>query len=413
MTGSAVQRKGSVAVDFMTDCDRQPRRPLDVWAADIRRGLQSLRGDQDWNHARVTSASAFMNLAALVVASSGDLPAAERLCRTQLTWLAQLASRSGEVSVLANALQPWINLGRLRVLAGDAEEALPYFRLAECLRDQEPVMLGPCHIEAGMWPVLVAAEPDLPDVLWNVFALDRLKAHLRSGDLARTLSVAAALRNVAPSAAHRYIAEAEIIALIRSGRAEDALQKATQAVHVTASDEIAFLLHQIAAAIVLGRREHARRRAVGLTVFFTQPGLRRAEPANHLRRLKQLALLLEELEEPHYALAVYTQGMKECRRQVDEPLQLDFIDGALRVVPDHHSASQWRGTLKNLLARSLYAEVRRKTGAAAALGHPAIRDLIHAVEAAAAAGGRPRHAPGDDDPPVPSGGTGKPGADRR
>lgn len=365
----------------MTDCDRLLRAPLDKWANDLRCNLESISGEK-WNRTRVGSASAYMNLAALVVANSGDLVAAERLCYAQLNWLTRLASESGDVTVLGNAMQPWINLGRLRVLVGNAEDALSHFRLVENLRDEQTAQLGPCCIRPGMWQLLVAAEPDLPNVLWNVFVLEQLKAYLRSGNPGRTLSAATALRDVAPPRTHRYIVEAEIIAFLRSGHADDALQKVAQARPETTSDEIAFLLHQIAAVTVLGRYGQARRLAVGLAAFVTQSDAGSGEPANFLRQLKQLGLLLERLEESRYALAVYLQGTSKCHEQLDEPLYLDFIEGALRLAPEHPCARDWRSARDSLLTGSLYAEVRRR-GAVPALDQPSIRGLIVSVQAAA------------------------------
>ncbi|MGW4874026.1 hypothetical protein [Streptomyces chartreusis] len=386
MNGSALQSDGSVVADFMTGCDRQLRPPLDVWAMDLRRKLQSL-GGEGWDPDRVRSASTCMNLAALVVAHAGHLGAAERLCHAQLVWLAQLAAESGEASVLGNAVQPWVNLGRLRALGGSIEESLPHFRLAECLRDQQPVHLGPCHIPAEMWQPLVEAEPDLPDVLWNVFVLDQLKACLRSGDPACALTAAAALRDAAPTQTHRFITEGEVIALLRSGRAEGAFLKAAQAEPTTTSDEVAFLLHRIAASTVLGRRDEARRLAVGLTAFVTQLDVLPAEPATFLRQAKQLALLLQQIAEPRYAWAVHLHGMRTCRVQMDEPLHLEFLDGALQLAPDHPSAGRWKSERDRLLASSLYAEVRRRRGASDGLTHPSVRDLIVTVETAALSAG--------------------------
>ncbi|MET9450320.1 hypothetical protein [Streptomyces cinerochromogenes] len=381
MNKSTVRRNDSVSTDFMIDCDRLLRAPLDTWANDIRCNLESI-SRQEWNKNHTRSASAYMNLAALVVANSGDLVAAEGLCYTQLDWLARLASQSGDASVLGNAVQPWINLGRLRVLAGNTENAFFHFRLVENLRAEEAAQLGPCHIRPGMWQLLAAEEPDLPDVLWNVFVLEQLKAYLRSGNPERTLSAAASLRKVAPSRTDRFILEAEIIAFLRSGQAEDALQKATQARPETTSDEIAFLLHQIAALTALGRFGNARRIAIGLSALMAQPDAGSGEPANFLRQLKQLGFLLERLEEPRYALAVYLQGTSRCREHLDEPLHLNFLEGALRLAPEHPSAHDWLSVRDSVLACSLYAEVRRRS-TAPALTHPSIRDLIVSVQAAA------------------------------
>jgi hypothetical protein len=109
-----------------------------------------------------------------------------------------------------------------------------------------------------------------------------------------------------------------------------------------------------------------------------------ATPPTFLRQLKQLGLLLETLGAERYALAVYARGLDMCDGYEDEPLHLAFIEGALRLAPGHRASAGWRSARDRLLGRSLYFEVRRRYGMAAEPDHVSIRDLVAAVESAAA-----------------------------
>ncbi|GAA3445575.1 hypothetical protein [Planomonospora venezuelensis] len=365
------------------DHDRPARRALDGWAVELRGKLSALGAEPPLSAGGRGAKAACMNLAALVVAHAGDLQTAERLCRLQLEWLARLASESGDPSVLGDALQPWINLGRLRVLRGDADGARPHFVLAEHLRDLRPVRLGPCRLPAGAWPLVVAADAGIPEVLWNVYAIDQLKAYLRAGDPEGALAFIPRLRRLTPPGTRRFVDEGEVLALLRGGRAGEALEKAAEADPATTADEMAFLLHRVAALAALGQEGSARRLAVGLTAIATRTEPRYATPPTFLRQLKRLGLLLETLGEERYALAVYVRGLDMCGGHEDEPLHLEFVEGALRLAPGHRASAEWRPVRDRLLGRSLYFEVRRRYGRAAEPGHAAIRDLVAAVESAA------------------------------
>ncbi|MET9064539.1 hypothetical protein [Streptosporangium sandarakinum] len=380
-----VARSGnSLAGDFLIDHDRPLRRALDSWAIELCGELSALSAASPLSADRRGATAACMNLAALVVAHAGDLQTAERLCRLQLEWLARLASESGDSSILGDALQPWINVGRLRVLQGDAGGARPHFLLAEHLRDFRPVQLGPCDLPASAWPLVVAADPAIPQVLWNVYAIDQLKAYLRAGDPEGAPGFVSRLRRLTPSDVHRFIDEGEILALLRGGHAEEALEKTAAADPATTADEMAFLLHRVAAMAALGQVGSARQLALGLTAIVTQTEPQFATPPTFLRQLKQLGLLLETLGAERYALAVYTRGLDMCDGYEDEPLHLEFIEGALCLAPGHRASAGWRSVRDRLLGRSLYFEVRRRYGMAAKPDHVSIRDLVAAVESAAA-----------------------------
>jgi hypothetical protein len=380
---AAIRSRNPLAADFLIDYDRPIRPALDRWAIDLRGNLNNLSAAPQLTADKREAVPAYMNLAALVVAHVGDLQTAERLSELQLSWLARLASTSGDISILVNALQPWINLGRLRALQRDAEGARPHFLLAEYLRDRRPVQLGPCYLPASAWQLVLTTGPDTPQVLWTVYALEQLKAYLRAGDPGSALAIIPNLRLATPPETHRFIDEGEILALLHSGHAEEALEKAGNARAARLSDEVAFLLHRVTAMARLEQEKHARELAIKLTAVVTRTELQYATPPTLLRQLKVLGLLLETLGEERYALAVYQQGLDICTKHEDEPLHLGFIEGALRLAPSHQASAIWRSARDYLVERSLYSEVRRTHGMNPVLDHVAIRDMVCAVESAA------------------------------
>lgn len=78
------------------------------------------------------------NRGALAMAMAGDLDESERSCRRQARVLLTLV-RAGSLPVweLPRVLQPWINIGRLRVIQGRCEEALDHFPSPESLREAQ------------------------------------------------------------------------------------------------------------------------------------------------------------------------------------------------------------------------------------------------------------------------------------
>ncbi|MEU3017599.1 hypothetical protein ABZ635_09435 [Nocardiopsis sp. NPDC007018] len=92
------------------------------------------------------------NRGALVLAMAGDLAESERSCWRQARVLLSLV-RGGVLprSETVRVLQPWINIGRLRVIRGDWEGALPHFPAPEGLADAGVFASG-AYPEHGLTP---------------------------------------------------------------------------------------------------------------------------------------------------------------------------------------------------------------------------------------------------------------------
>lgn len=116
---------GGPPLRFLSPENRLPKIP--VWtraeqcAADLRAAAPARPFD-------VETYCRSANRSALTLAFAGDAAESERSCLRQIRVVFALV-RSGEVPVreLSRVFQPWVNIGRLRVIQGRWEEALGHF----------------------------------------------------------------------------------------------------------------------------------------------------------------------------------------------------------------------------------------------------------------------------------------------
>jgi hypothetical protein len=356
-----------VSRDYLVDQERLLRPALDDWATDLARELETARsalsptGDK-----ALLDASVCMNQASFVVASAGGLEAASRMCESQLKWVAHHSKTNDNPALLNLAVQPWVNIGRLRALRGDAHGAVPHFRLAEDYRARRKADLGPCSLPAEAWLAMLEAEPLLPGVLWNVYVIESMKAYLMASDPARVLGIGAHLREVCPERTHVFISEGEVLALLRSGQVEQAVARAADERPSSFYGESAFRVHGLTGLVMLSRRQQAMGMATGLLAILTQTRPRPADAPTLMRQLRQLGVLLEALQMPRYAMAAYLRGLDTCRDHDDQPLRFRFLASMLRLDPTHRSAGEWEREHAHLADRCLYAEVRRTLAAVTA-----------------------------------------------
>ncbi|MEV4740155.1 hypothetical protein [Streptomyces sp. NPDC049555] len=373
--------------EFLRHHDRLLRPELEAWAEDLCRELEELKPASASTPGRLDAVSACMNKASFVIAATGDMAQAMRLCEFQLAWVAHRARDCSDAGILGHAVQPWINIGRLHALCGDIDRALAHFRLAECLSRRRTAVLGPCRIAAESWPAVTGAGPDLPGVLWNVYALESIKAYLTPPRCAELPAVISSLRRAVPERWHGFITEGEILGLLQQGKARQALARAGRADPSSAYDESAFRLHEVTGLILSQERTAAFDRALAAVAFLTNVEPRRPKDApTLLRQLRRLGVLMEHLEQPRYALAACLRGLDICAVHDDQPLRFAFLTTALRLAPAHPSAGAWEREHRRLTDHCWYADVRRRSPRRA-LPRAPFRALGAAVEAAATAGG--------------------------
>lgn len=126
------------------------------------------------------------NRGALAMAMAGDMEESERSCRRQARIL--LAStRSGDLPAaeLPRVLQPWINIGRLRILQGRWEEALTHFPSPRTLHEAGVFegWLGPEAGLTGDEADRILDSPEGRNFMTNTHVVETIKAYAR-GDRA-------------------------------------------------------------------------------------------------------------------------------------------------------------------------------------------------------------------------------------
>ncbi|MFE2533747.1 hypothetical protein [Streptomyces sp. NPDC059371] len=372
--------------EFLRHHERLLRPPLEKWTLRLHRELNGLNVASATEPEEFSSISSCLNKASFAVASARCFDKALQMCEYQLAWVAQRFTENSDARILGHAIQPWINIGRLHVLRGDLNEALPHFVLAEHLADLEPARLGPCFLSSDAWKTILAEGPSaLPSILWNVYTLETLKGYLRVRDFAGLRSAISRSRRIVPTKSHGFITEGEILGLLHQGDAEKAVACAVDASFASPFDEAAYGLHEVTGLIMLGRTSEALHRAKGIVTFlsYVEPQRPKDSPTI-LRQLKQVSVLMEALGESQYALATILRGLDVCNDYEDEPLQFFFLSSALRLAPGHPESPNWVREYDSLGRHSLYAEVRSVREADSDLQGPSpVLDLFRAVEAVA------------------------------
>lgn len=103
--------------------DRVPRKSLHKWANELSDRLKSL----EYENMKIDIASEIYNNSSLVYFLKGDSDGAEKICISQLRLLAEYYSRSESIDCLVLALQPLINISRLKVKNRDYENAVEMY----------------------------------------------------------------------------------------------------------------------------------------------------------------------------------------------------------------------------------------------------------------------------------------------
>jgi hypothetical protein len=385
-TASRVTDRSLISREFLRHHERLLRPDLSAWASQLHRELDKLNAKHVTKPDQFSGVSSCMNKASFVVSAAGYLERALDLCQYQLAWVAQRHKACSDVEILRHAIQPWVNIGRLCIIQGSQEKALPHFTLAENISSLKPVAAGPCFLSSDFWSTIQHdTSSQIRDALWNVYALETVKSYLRGDDFSGLKSAVSRLRHIVPDQSRGFITEGEVLGLLHQGDAEQAVIRAVNADATSAYDESAFKLHQTTGLVMLGRIGEAMSGATPLIAFLTCVKPERPKDApTILRQLRHLSLLMEVLDETRYALALALRGLDICADYADQPLQFKFLNTVLRLSPEHPEAPKWAREKEYLSEHSLYAEVRSEhTADPKLLEISPFFDLIHAVEAAA------------------------------
>ena len=327
------------------------------------------------------------NRGALMIAMVGDLAEAERSCLRQLQVLAVLRhDPETATSALAQSFQPWINIGRLRVIQGRWQEAMRHFQLALPYRSGSRIALGPLVLEPADLDRLHESEIGSAVRLFldTIEVVESAKAYCRGGAFAELGGAAAGwggderLRGVPHTAEAAKIAQAHghgagPLVPPPSPAADD---EPTYAGLVLGLHE-AYRLHLADGA---GDRQRSRELAEALRAHAPDLVGLLGQAAAAAPYLLRLGDLLRAQGRTGEARDAYARALDLAREMADEALTVAALR-ALVPVADPARAPELTARAEQILSRSLYLPLRKlRTGGQArplqAADVPELRDLV-------------------------------------
>ncbi|MEU5884351.1 hypothetical protein [Spirillospora sp. NPDC047279] len=329
------------------------------------------------------------NRGALMIAMVGDLAEAERSCLRQLQVLAVLRhERETATSALAQTFQPWINIGRLRVIQGRWQEAMTHFRMALPYRLEPRIALGPVVLESDDLERLRDSEIgsavrlflDTIEVVESAKAYCRGRAFGELGDAAAGWGGNERLRRVPHTAEAAKIAQAHghgpgPRAPVQGPDGDEADQP-TYAELVLDLHE-AYRLHLADGAHADGRSRDLAGDLLGHAPRLVALLGQAAAAAPYLLKLGDL---LRAQDRTDQARAAYARALDLARELGDEALTVTALR-ALLPIEDPARTPELAARVEKVLDRSLYLPLRklRSGGQARPLqvaDVPELRDLV-------------------------------------
>lgn len=151
------------------------------WAGRLAERMGKARQTIRRTHQLSGEVGSIGNNAALIAAHRGEMERAWRLTERQLWWQGRLARRSGNGVITGNAVQPWVNLGRLEALAGRWREALARFAGLATYDVADRMELGCVRVGGEAWSALTPSREDFLRFLEAVYISDSLRTMLLNG----------------------------------------------------------------------------------------------------------------------------------------------------------------------------------------------------------------------------------------
>lgn len=229
--------------------ERPARSALAPWATALTGRLASPGSPQE--------TATWLNQAALVFSHLGATEVARWVCHEHIGLFARAAS--SDRGLIALALQPTINLGRLDVLAGKHASGREHFRLAEHLAARDAVNLaGRCRVQAGDWEYLTAFDSTLEATLTTVYVIDSIQSWLAEGSHRDILSFTERVTARPGPLPWAAISEARVACWVELGDLDRAIAEADQVQDADANLVLAFQLHLSRGLWAAGSRHHAQ-----------------------------------------------------------------------------------------------------------------------------------------------------------
>jgi hypothetical protein len=293
------------------------------------------------------------NNAALLAAHRGAPALARTLCERQIAWELRFSARAGDSDLAAHAVQPWVNLGRLDVLAGCWEKAVDRFRQLREGFAKGFIEVGGTAIGCTGWASHEMGG-EFASFVHYVFVVDTLRAYLLSNRYREAMDFADVQRNDPHLAL--VVEEAHVAALHGSGRVDEACGRAAAAGrNARGWDRVAFRIRT--AETLAGVGDAAGAESVLSRLADLVLGL---SPEKHaefqtLVVTSRIATACCELGRTTEAAAVARAVYFGARRASDEVFEIEALR-VLSVAASPNEQENWQNLLDRALAGTGYAK---------------------------------------------------------
>jgi len=359
------------ATDLLLPSDRIARLDLQAWARNLIDRLQVRIPDP-------APLSIVLNNAALVFAHLGRIDQARWVCNAHIGWVGQLAA-SGDTSPV-HALQPWINLGRIELLTGNATAAHAYFDLVRPMQERRPLWLGPVRLRSEDWPAMLAVEPQLPTVLRSVRLMDGVRCWFIAGAYRGALHWLDRVEQDEQLAPAGGLQEARVVSHVELAEHDQAIAVAGLR-HPDSFVGIAIRLHLARSAWLRGRPalacEYADE-AAGILLGLGWSAIDRPVLPRMFRLLEAATRTARAFGQDELARRLAETLLDSAVRAGDQVSQHTALRH-LEAVADEPDRHRWADARQNLESTSDYLLIRRAAGLAPAGDHEVYASLIAAV----------------------------------
>ncbi|MDI3285868.1 hypothetical protein [Polyangium sp. 15x6] len=319
------------------------------------------------------------NNTGLIEVYRGRPGAAAEVCARQLEWAARLVGRHGVMGAGEHLIQPWINLGRLRRIAGDHEAALAHFALVVETLSAKPVRLGDLEIDAASWRALVQHR-SLYDLLKNVYVVDSVKTYFVARDLTGALDCLRRARSLCGEEPFPLLKEMELLTLARLTRFEEAaalLQ--SNAWNNSGFHKLLRVTYRVGLHAASGELPRCKRLMEDLAArVLSMRGLSEPDDPCVLRYLHYLGGLASRLGLDERAAQIFRLGLGAAEHVDDVPCRVAFLDALIDAgVEDRRALEAARAALLDDCLYVPLLKARGMTADPAALSDP-VFDELHA-----------------------------------
>jgi hypothetical protein len=290
-----------------------------------------------------------LNQAALVFTHLGDLASAEDICRRELEWVAARVPQ--DRSLIALALQPWVNIGRLRLLQGEPELALKHFVFDVA---QDETHLDPITVRRDDWDLLGRIHPGALNALHDACLYDSIAALLALEDNERIFTfLEAHAGTLGDPRLQPLLYEANFLGWTRLSAYDSVLRLELSSNMSFYSASVAFYYKALSYA-AMGQHEQALGLTSRLIASLLSPELSSVRPATLIRYLDRLTALAEKLgRHDQWARGLAKRGLTLSTLHGDQVGQYTF----LKYLADPRCPDDLCMELRQLLAACDYSSI--------------------------------------------------------